>query len=610
MTLAEKGSPLSQALCVLTTHCEAILAENEMLKSKLFSQKAPRQNELLKSVSFSDEMTLPGDVPEPVEKVWPMPDRKPSVGFGFVEAWQTDEDEEGDNYNNSNDGKRAGAHKALQSTNTLAGTRVGMLNHPRSHEAEEEDLANWSLKKSLWGAVSTFHENKDSSSDKDPLAKRIVHSFCFKGFATLAIVVNTVYMGALADFTVKNQYRRVEGKSQEDEWLWPEIFFTSWFTLELFFRLADEGWGFFHGSEARWNLFDGLLVLNSLSEFVFTVSSNLSFLRIFRVFRLVRVIRLVRTVKALKSLRTMVYAMMNSFICLLWAFVMIGLVMFIFSMIFGNAVASFFQTLDLSDATQVEKAKNINEHFGSSYETMVSLFAAISGGNDWMFYGTLLRMLNGGEFFFICFAFYIGFCVIGLLNVVTGIFVDAAVMTRTEDEVVATFQDDEKRINLEVRKIFKDADQDCSGQMTYDEFSTHLKNPRVRAYLSGLDIDASEAGIIFTLMDMDGDNMISIDEFVDGTMRLKGHAKSIDVLSMMFDSARFSHKFGLLCSFLEDQLKEIKESVKPGVHTNEIRMFPPAQVTLSQLNEHSKLRPTLSSHHIEAPTISKPNALV
>ncbi|CAE8641497.1 unnamed protein product, partial [Polarella glacialis] len=103
---------------------------------------------------------------------------------------------------------------------------------------------------------------------------------------------------------VKNQYRRVEGKSQEDEWLWPEIFFTTWFFLELCFRLASERSGFFIGAEARWNLFDGLLVLNSLVEFAFTISSDLSFLRIFRVFRLIRVIRLVRTVKALKSLRT------------------------------------------------------------------------------------------------------------------------------------------------------------------------------------------------------------------------------------------------------------------------------------------------------------------
>ena len=41
-----------------------------------------------------------------------------------------------------------------------------------------------------------------------------------------------------------------------------------------------------------------------------------------------------------------------------------------------------------------------------------------------------------GEFYFVIFNFYIAFCVIGLFNVVTGVFVDSAVCTRTEDEIV------------------------------------------------------------------------------------------------------------------------------------------------------------------------------
>ena len=41
-----------------------------------------------------------------------------------------------------------------------------------------------------------------------------------------------------------------------------------------------------------------------------------------------------------------------------------------------------------------------------------------------------------GEFYFILFNFYIAFCVMGLFNVVTGVFVDSAVCTRTEDEIV------------------------------------------------------------------------------------------------------------------------------------------------------------------------------
>lgn len=100
--------------------------------------------------------------------------------------------------------------------------------------------------------------------------------------------------------------------------------------------------------------------------------------------------------------------------------------------------------------------------------------------------------------------------------------------------------------------------------MSLAELEKHLDNPWVKAYFSGLDIDPSEATVIFTLMDTDGSNSVSIDEFVDGTMKLKGHAKSIDILSMMFDNVQFNRKFNSLCTFVEDRMNEIKRSFEPG----------------------------------------------
>ena len=54
--------------------------------------------------------------------------------------------------------------------------------------------------------------------------------------------------------------------------------------------------------------------------------------------------------------------------------------------------------------------------------------------------------------------FYIFFCLIGLLNVVTGIFVDSAVCTRTEDEVVESYTEEQGRLCKEMKRIFADAD--------------------------------------------------------------------------------------------------------------------------------------------------------
>lgn len=182
-----------------------------------------------------------------------------------------------------------------------------------------------------------------------------------------------------------------------------------------------------------------------------------------------------------------------------------------------------------------------------------------------MVYGELLRFVGGNrETYFLVFVFYIGFCTVGMLNVVTGIFVDSAVCTRTDDEVVQNWKNDSQRTSDEVRSIFQAADKDASGTMSYEELAEQLENPRVRAYFSGLDIDPSEAGIIFTLLDTDGDNAVTVDEFIQGTMRLKGCAKSVDIMALMFDQAKFMTKFNKLCSFMEDHMRELKDEISPG----------------------------------------------
>ena len=174
-------------------------------------------------------------------------------------------------------------------------------------------------------------------------------------------------------------------------------------------------------------------------------TQNLSFLRVFRVFRLVRVVRLVRTVRSLRSLRTMLFSIISSIAALYWAFVMLLLTMFMFSIIFSNGVASYFDFVDANATQQVRNAELVYESFGGIYETLVSLFSAVSGGNDWMNYGSILRA-GPGEVYFLVFVFYIFFCLVGLLNVVTGIFVDSAVCTRTEDEVVESFTEEQTRL--------------------------------------------------------------------------------------------------------------------------------------------------------------------
>jgi len=472
----------------------------------------------------------------------------------------------------------------------LASSKLGMLGGMDTTGAGDAEPT--CTQADLCTIVDVFQQDGPVGARKvsSHLIDNFVYSMAFKVIQTLAIVGNTLYMGLSADHLVKQTWCRLQGQPSLGDWVIPDIMFSCWFAIELMLRVAADRKDFFIGHEYRWNLFDAFLVASSVCELLIPGLHNMSFLRIFRVFKVVRVVRVVRTVQCLQSLRTMIFALLNSFVCLMWAFVMIGIIVFIFSIIFGGAVSVYFDKVDATSEAEMQTARNVAASFGTLYDIMVTLFSAVTGGNDWMGYGELLREIgrdNGGETYFLIFLFYIGFCLVGMLNVVTGIFVDSAVCTRTDDEVVQSWKDDLQRTSEEVRNIFQSADKDCSGTMTYDELAEQLQNPRVRAYFSGLEIDPSESGIIFTLLDTDGDGHVSVEEFICGTMRLKGHAKSVDIMAMMFDQAKFHMKFNKLCSYLEDQMRELKDAVVPERDPGAAptpRMFVP-------------LRDSLTTHH-------------
>eukprot|EP00440_Ansanella_granifera_P008808 gb/GFBE01009542.1/.p1 GENE.gb/GFBE01009542.1/~~gb/GFBE01009542.1/.p1 ORF type:complete len:643 (+),score=135.15 gb/GFBE01009542.1/:1-1929(+) len=443
--------------------------------------------------------------------------------------------------------------KTFAESNCLAASKMGMLkNDPWSTLGADRKRA------SSWGDFVDALAPKKSSA---AILERLVNGVAFKTLCMLAITANTVYLGAAADFNVKNSFGPIEGRDKEPEPRDLDIAFAVWFSIEIVLRGLAERLSFFTGDEQAWNLFDTFLVLESILGLIFPFGAKLSFLRILRVFRLVRVVRVVKSVKALRRLRTMIFSIANSFIDLIWAFIVVILILFVFSIIFDNAVATYFEGVDVSDSEKVLEAREVQKMFGSLPETMISLWSAVSGGNDWMTYGELLRKIDMGDFYFMVFNFFIAFCVVGLFNVVTGVFVDSAVCSRTEDEVVQSYLDDLRATTQDIKGFFAKADEDCSGTLSFEEFRNHLQNPMVKAYFHGLDIDPEEASIIFTILDGDMNNEILIEEFVNGTMKLKGSATKLDLATLMHDAVRQSNKLDALCEYIEEQFQSMKGSL-------------------------------------------------
>jgi len=169
---------------------------------------------------------------------------------------------------------------------------------------------------------------------------------------------------------------------------------------------------------------------------------------------------------------------------------------------------------------------------------MLTLFQAVSGGISWEVISDPLveiHWING-----IVVLFYIFFTIYALTNIITGIFVDTAIKNAHNDkqEVIQAHMQNRKKVMEELAKFFEEADGDSDGNITLEELHNHMKNEEVRACLEELGLEVNEARSLFQLLDMDGDGIVNIDEFILGATKVLGHAKASDLVLSMSENKR------------------------------------------------------------------------
>jgi Ca2+-binding EF-hand superfamily protein len=355
--------------------------------------------------------------------------------------------------------------------------------------------------------------------------------------------------------------------------------FTTFFFAELVLRFIEgnvlpDGTTqsrcryFFTGPERIWNCFDSILVLSSLADIACqiarvetdTVSWIKSSLVLMRVVRLLRVMRVIRVLRFFRSLRLMLASISHSVTELFWVFVLLFFIIYMFTIFIQGVMTEHFRDGDFQKPISTHN-EFVIEHFGTISATMVSLYQSISGGRDWQeFYFPLLDISDWCGWVFLLFIFFVVF---GVLNVVTGAFVDSMrlVSQRDNDLVIEQELAKETAFKTEVKAIFEDADLDGSGTLSWEEFQSHLTNERIRAYFASLQLDISEAKALFVLLDVEKNGEVPIEKFILGCLRMRGDAKSIDVNMILYENEKM---LGMLTS-LNDKCEDMFDRLEEGV---------------------------------------------
>lgn len=320
-----------------------------------------------------------------------------------------------------------------------------------------------------------------------------------------------------------------------------------------------------------WNVFDLLIVIVQVMEEVLTISaahsgldysacnSTGTMLRVVRVLRALRIVRVLRVMRVHQELRMLVGCVLNSSKSFLWALLLIWLMIYVLSVYVVQTI-----TTDRHDQSDEDIAE-LDRWFGTVPRAMLSLFQALTGGVDW---DDLVRPLGEriGAWLALLVTAYIAFFVLAVLNVVTGTFVESAIVRAKELR--------EQNLAHRARRIFTSLDTNHSGTITLSEIKHHLTdecNLELVAYFKQIDVDVTEAECLFDMLDINDSGSIDLEEFLSGCLRMQGSVKALDLLLVTREARYNDVRRGESLHRMEAKLREIRDQMNPERSMNIMR---------------------------------------
>lgn len=429
------------------------------------------------------------------------------------------------------------------------------------------------MKTSTINVPSQFREN----------LKKLVETYAFECFFSVVIIVNSIFIGA------EVQYRAVNPT------LDPLPFFVVMqnvcvllFLLELCLRVLADGRKFLTSDKWSWNMFDLVLVFFGIFDMVLDILhttadstsggdlnvNNVRLIRIARIARLARLLRVARLVRFVRAFSILLYSIASTFKSLIWASLLMIVVMYFFGIVFSQAAVEALHFCDgqgLSEGVSENCMKltgaeieDLETFWGDLPTAMFSLFKSMTGGIDWQDVVQPLSTLS--DMWVMLFVFFVVFAEFALLNVITGVFCQSAIESAQHDrelmskELLQNKALYVSKVKAQFQDMFQVLDSGGSGEVTIESFLKHTKDPVVQAYFAMLDLEAADAFSLFQLLNAEG-HVVDAEEFVDGCLRLKGNARSIDLAKLRQESRNIQQRLQTLVQTVDAKMTQVVESV-------------------------------------------------
>lgn len=285
----------------------------------------------------------------------------------------------------------------------------------------------------------------------------------------------------------------------------------------------------------------------------------------------------------------MVTGVVGAMMTTLWSVMIISFICMVTGVFLVEGVLSF--CIRHGSFTDDANAQ-LRHDFGNPRDAMLSLYKAMSGGQDW---GELYSVVYPMGFLYrMAFLLFQVISFIALLNVVAAVFVESALERSKNDRSfkVHTAMKANQEFLTTMKNIFRRIDTNQCGTISLIELKENLRDKEVGAYFESLGIDANQATNLFHLLDSDGNGSIDEKEFMFGCIKIKGEAKSLDI-------AILHEEMKSLRSFIHDGFNILHEQMTSGPDGCMTQAFSVASRSLSRgFSEVNSTESDLSSSGI------------
>lgn len=379
----------------------------------------------------------------------------------------------------------------------------------------------------------------------------------------LIILVNVIVIALETDLGDDNK----EGYSRDVVWILLEWIFCLIFVGEIYIKVKFKSWSWFREDPWSWlTLFVAVLAFVNVTILGALEVSGMRIVALIRVVNVFRLKKVLESHEMLKELKLVLKGMLGSWISLMWAGVVLTLVTYVFS-VWTTTLIGFSE--GFQELYKESNGWDSEKLFGS---ILISMFTLVQVMTLDTWCSGIVRYVETRNWYmtFVFFAF-IMVCTYGMMNVIVSIIVEQVLtLSQSNDKRKSEREEDKRRSEMNnIREIFVLADTFSSGFLTAKDFRKACKeDPEVQWRLRQLEIPVDDASRLFQVIDGDGQRTLTMKEFVEGCTKLKGFARSKDLLALQHQADSCAKKMDMMSRELLDSELMLKrlDSITKRMH--------------------------------------------